>query len=72
MLQELMDLTNCIAVAWEGAGGVRACKFNEKRYVELRGITDTANHQAAADFEANLVIAMHNLAEFIVRWRAML
>jgi adenosylhomocysteine nucleosidase len=70
--QELRDLTKCIAVAWEGAGGARACEFNEKRYVELRGITDTANHQAAADFEANLVIAMHNVADLIVRWRAAL
>jgi adenosylhomocysteine nucleosidase len=70
--QEVMNLTNCIAVAWEGAGGARACKFNEKYYIELRGVTDTANHQAAADFEANLVIAMHNLAEVIVRWRATL
>ncbi|WP_019506676.1 5'-methylthioadenosine/S-adenosylhomocysteine nucleosidase [Pleurocapsa sp. PCC 7319] len=68
--QELMNLTDCIAVAWEGAGGARACQFSEKHYVELRSVTDTANHQAAADFEANLVIAMHNLAEIIVRWRA--
>jgi adenosylhomocysteine nucleosidase len=70
--EELMNLTDCVAVAWEGAGGARACKFNEKHYIELRGVTDTANHQAAADFEANLVTAMHNLAEVIVRWRAKL
>jgi adenosylhomocysteine nucleosidase len=70
--QELMSLTNCIAVAWEGAGGARACKFNHKSYIELRGVTDTANHQASADFEANLATAMHNLAEVIVRWREML
>lgn len=70
--QELRDLTDCIAVAWEGAGGARACKFNHTCYVELRGITDTANHQAAADFEVNLVTAMHNLAQVIIRWRATL
>ncbi|MBW4550998.1 MAG: 5'-methylthioadenosine/S-adenosylhomocysteine nucleosidase [Aphanocapsa sp. GSE-SYN-MK-11-07L] len=70
--QELINLTDCIAVAWEGAGGARACKFNKKYYLELRGVTDTANHQAAADFEANLVTAMHNLSEVIVRWRATL
>lgn len=68
--QEVMNLTNCIAVAWEGAGGARACKFNEKSYLELRGVTDTANHQAAADFEVNLEKAMHNLAHVIVQWRA--
>lgn len=70
--QELMNLTDCIAVAWEGAGGARACKLNQKCYVELRGVTDTANHQAAADFEANLVTAMCNLAQVVVRWRATL
>jgi adenosylhomocysteine nucleosidase len=70
--QELVNLTNCIAVAWEGAGGARACKFSEKRYVELRGITDTANHQAAADFEVNLAKAMSNLAQVIVLWKATL
>jgi adenosylhomocysteine nucleosidase len=69
--QELVNLTDCIAVAWEGAGGARACKFSQKYYIELRGVTDTANHQAVADFEANLVTAMHNLAQVIVRWRAM-
>lgn len=69
--QELRTLTNCIAVAWEGAGGARACKFNEKCYVELRGITDTANHLAAVDFEANLVTAIYNLARVVIQWRAM-
>jgi adenosylhomocysteine nucleosidase len=66
--QELARVTDSIAVAWEGAGGARACQFNEKRYVELRGMTDTANHQAAADFEVNLETAMHNLAQLVVRW----
>jgi hypothetical protein len=37
-------------------------------YIEIRGVTDTANHQAAADFEANLVKAMSNLAKVIARW----
>lgn len=66
--RELAALTDCIAVAWEGAGGARACKFNRIPYVEIRGVTDTANHQAAADFEVNLVTAMSNLAQVIVRW----
>jgi adenosylhomocysteine nucleosidase len=67
--QELRNLTDCLAVAWEGAGGARACKFSEKCYVELRGITDTANHQAVEDFEANLVTAMTNLAQVIIQWK---
>jgi adenosylhomocysteine nucleosidase len=66
--QELANLTDCIAVAWEGAGGARASNFSEKRYIELRGVTDTANHTAAADFEVNLETAMSNLAQLIVLW----
>jgi adenosylhomocysteine nucleosidase len=66
--QELANLTDCIAVAWEGAGGARACQFNGKCYVEMRGVTDTANHHAAEDFEVNLVTAMSNLAQVIAKW----
>lgn len=67
--QELARLTGCIAVAWEGVGGARSSKFAQKHYVELRGITDTADCNAAADFEMNLTTAMANLAQLIVRWR---
>jgi adenosylhomocysteine nucleosidase len=66
--REIARLTNCIAVAWEGAGGARMCQFNKKRYVELRCVTDTANHHTAADFETNLASAMTNLTQFIIRW----
>jgi adenosylhomocysteine nucleosidase len=66
--EELAKLTDYIAVAWEGAGGARACQCSEKHFVELRGITDTANHTAAADFDANLAIAMGNLAQVIALW----
>ncbi|AFY97024.1 5'-methylthioadenosine/S-adenosylhomocysteine nucleosidase [Chamaesiphon minutus] len=68
--QELAYLTGCVAVAWEGVGGARSSQFAQKQYVELRGITDTANHCAAADFEVNLASAMFNLAKLIVRWQA--
>ena len=70
--QELVTATNCIAVAWEGAGGARACQFNGKPYIELRGVTDTANHQAAADFKANLTTAINNLSQTIMRWKGVL
>jgi adenosylhomocysteine nucleosidase len=66
--REIARLTNCIAAAWEGAGGARMCQFNKKRYLELRCVTDTANHHAAADFEINLASAMTNLTQFIIRW----
>lgn len=67
--QELAHLTGCIAVAWEGVGGARSSQFAQKQYVELRGITDTANHCAAADFEVNLAAAMVNLAKLIMLWQ---
>ena len=67
--QEIAQLTDCIAVAWEGAGGARACKFSGKRYIELRTISDTADHSAIVDFEMNLAISMTNLAQFIIRWQ---
>lgn len=57
-----------MAVAWEGAGGARACKFNNLPFLELRGITDAASHSAASDFTTNLALAMHNLATVIVAW----
>jgi adenosylhomocysteine nucleosidase len=65
---ELHQLHGALAVAWEGAGGARACAFNEIPYLELRGITDNANHTAPEAFEANLKIAMHNIAHIVVQF----
>jgi adenosylhomocysteine nucleosidase len=65
---ELHDRTNALAVAWEGAGGARACRFSEVSYVEVRGITDGADRDAPGDFEANLRLAMGNVADLLVRW----
>jgi adenosylhomocysteine nucleosidase len=67
--QELAQLTGCIAVAWEEAGGARACKFSGKRYIELRAISDTADDNAIVDFEINLAISMTNLAQLIIEWQ---
>jgi adenosylhomocysteine nucleosidase len=65
----LREATEACAVAWEGAGGARACRFNEIPFIELRGITDTADHQASAHFAANLGPTMANIAELLVLWR---
>lgn len=67
--KELLDLTSCIAVAWEGAGGARACQFNNKNYIELRAISDTADHNSTVEFEKNLKQAMTNLAKVIIQWQ---
>jgi len=59
--EELKKLTGVIAVAWEGAGGARACQFSDIPFIELRGISDGANNQAVSDFEKNLPKVMQNL-----------
>jgi adenosylhomocysteine nucleosidase len=64
----LRECTNALAVAWEGAGGARACKFSGVPFVEIRGITDTADHSAPSDFDTNLAIAMNNVATLVTSW----
>jgi adenosylhomocysteine nucleosidase len=66
----LRQATEACAVAWEGAGGARACAFSGVPFVELRGITDTADHNAPADFRINLRVAMASAAALVTRWRA--
>jgi adenosylhomocysteine nucleosidase len=65
VLQEAMG---ALAVAWEGAGGARACAFSGVPFVEIRGITDAANESAASHFETNLELAMNNVAVLITTW----
>jgi adenosylhomocysteine nucleosidase len=60
--------TGALAVAWEGAGGARACCFSDVPFIEIRGVTDRANGSAAADFRANLETALGNVAALIVTW----
>lgn len=64
----LRESTGALAVAWEGAGGARACAFSRIPFVEIRGVTDTADRNAASDFENNLGVAMSNLATLITSW----
>jgi adenosylhomocysteine nucleosidase len=65
----LRQATEACAVAWEGAGGARASAFSELPFIELRGITDTADHNAPTDFEVNLRVAMANAAMLAAMWR---
>ena len=60
--------TGALAVAWEGAGGARACRFSKIPFIEIRGVTDAANESAASDFESNLEVAMGNVATVISSW----
>lgn len=65
---ELHQLHNALAVAWEGVGGARAAAFSDVPYLEIRGATDTANHEAPVVFDVNLKIVMKNMAFLLYRW----
>jgi adenosylhomocysteine nucleosidase len=65
---ELRELHDALAVAWEGVGGARACAFSDVPYLEIRGATDTANHEAPIVFYINLKIVMKNIAYLLYRW----
>ena len=64
----LHDATGALAVAWEGAGGARACAFSGVPFAEIRGVTDSAGSTAASDFQANLAGAMASVASVIASW----
>ena len=65
---ELRGLHKALAVAWEGVGGARASAFSEVPYLEIRGATDTANHEAPVVFDVNLKIVMKNIAFLLYTW----
>lgn len=57
--------TGALAAAWEGAGGARACAFSGVPFLEVRGITDSADAQAAASFRLNTPPVMARVAEVL-------
>jgi len=65
---ELHRAHNALGVAWEGIGGARAAAFSEIPYLEIRGATDTANHEAPVVFDTNLKIVMRNIAFLLYKW----
>lgn len=62
----IRDRTEAIVVAWEGAGGARACDFSGVPFVEIRGVTDSADGGAARDFKLNVERALRNVATVAV------
>lgn len=66
--KELRELWEALAVAWEGVGGARASAFSDIPYLEIRGATDTANHEAPVVFYINLKIVMKNIAFLLDKW----
>jgi adenosylhomocysteine nucleosidase len=64
--ESIQKQTGAIVVAWEGAGGARAAQFNGVPYIEIRGVTDSANGIAAIDFMINLKKTMRNVAHVVL------
>ena len=65
---ELRETTNALCVAWEGSGGARAARLNDIEFIELRGITDGADGDAARFFHDNVNDVMFNVAELLMAW----
>jgi adenosylhomocysteine nucleosidase len=66
--QAIRDQTGAACVAWEGSGAARAALFNGIGSLEIRAITDAADKEAPQRFDANLPIAMANLASLLRSW----
>ena len=63
--REMHDRTGALAVAWEGAGGARAARLSNVPYLELRGISDKADEEAASVWAENVPSAIRNVAVVI-------
>jgi adenosylhomocysteine nucleosidase len=70
--REIQERTGALAVAWEGAGGARAAQFSGVPYLEIRGISDGADHNAMQEFFKNIPIAMKNVAAVLKRLAEMM
>src|SRR5215468_4928043 len=66
--QAIRDQTGAACVAWEGSGAARAALFNGIGSLEIRAVTDAADKEAPHRFDANLPIAMANLASLLRLW----
>jgi adenosylhomocysteine nucleosidase len=64
----IRDQTGAACVAWEGSGAARAALFNGIGSLEIRAVTDAADKEAPQRFDANLPIAMANLANLLRLW----
>jgi adenosylhomocysteine nucleosidase len=62
---QIRQKTDALAVAWEGAGGARACRMHGIPFVEIRAVTDAADPAAPHHFTQNIKLGMENVAEII-------
>lgn len=59
--------TQCLAVAWEGAGGARAAASNSVNFLEIRGVSDVCDESVESQFQQNLSPTMKNCARTFVK-----
>lgn len=64
---EIHAATEALAVAWEGAGGARACAASGVGFLEIRAVTDAAGANAPQEFARQLPEAMARLAAVLNR-----
>lgn len=57
--------TQALAVAWEGAGGARAARFNRLPFLEIRGVTDLSNNSSLQHALTNVELAMDHVSEIL-------
>ena len=63
---ELREFTQAYGVAWEGAGAARAAKKHDKEFLEIRGLSDSADSEASFDYAKNLPKAVGNATEVLL------
>ncbi|MBM3778552.1 MAG: 5'-methylthioadenosine/S-adenosylhomocysteine nucleosidase [Acidimicrobiia bacterium] len=63
--REVHEETGAICVAWEGSGGARAARPSNRRFLELWGITDGADDDAATHYHENIGKVMPNVARLL-------
>lgn len=63
--EELHRQTGAMAVAWEGAGGARACQLAGVPFLELRAVSDGADKKAAADFASHARAGMARIGSVL-------
>jgi len=67
---EIRMATVALCTAWEGSGGARAARMSGIGFVEIRGITDAADGDAARSFHENVGLVMLNVVDLLLAWHA--
>jgi adenosylhomocysteine nucleosidase len=62
---EIHKNTNALVVAWEGAGFAKACANQKIPWVEIRVVTDLADHNTPQDFHTNLDMGMKSIGRIL-------